>query len=434
MKKLFVLLLMLSLFVCSVTSCLAEPKTPEELYQKMSKTMNKLNSYEMEYELYTTSLYNENVTVSEGKSIVFTKKRDFYYYNKTEISALNATAIEVYDDGVMYVMNEIGDLSQKICSDISYRDYIDYYNDKLTIESFVKACDTRTFLKNEDGTWSMLFSEYSEESKAYLYDKLSIESLYTDSTKIKDVSVKFDIDEEYRLTQIMIELKVLIGDSGNKTNSLIYKTKYSDYNNAERSANKFSKNEYIEVDDLRILHDFEDSINSALEDKKASFILDYKVENVINGERTTILETQDKVSYSIDINDNISYENDSLVDGILHKIRYSGNILYTDDKREVESQHESKAYIRSLINSCEFNSYTVSGIKKTSENSYTITCDTDKNEFFSKLSANTYDRVVKVINVTFSNGKIAKINCEVTCYLEGEADKVITSVLQFIEK
>lgn len=238
------------------TSCGKTPKTAEDLIERVEEAMESAGSYEqdMEMDIEVWVSGTKMALDAIGKGILIDTKDDYYYYNKMymEMTVGNSTvpetssALEVYDGGNAYFLNEEGGKVSGKYTEATAEDHKAYIEDGGDVEDYIYDCETKEFSKNEDGSWKLVLSDYSDEALEGIYDKAGL-SLIFDAGAIRDVETELLIDGDFHVLEYELKFRFNSDDDGNKPRAVI-KTEFSKYGDAERK--ELEAEEYKKVKDL----------------------------------------------------------------------------------------------------------------------------------------------------------------------------------------
>jgi len=223
-----------------------------------------------------------------------------------------------------------------------------------------------------------------------------------------------------------------------KTPTFVVSTSYGKYNNADTSES-VNKNEYTEVDDLKVIGEIADMIEAYGENKEGRF----SVKNEVKSDQTLIYLENYQASYGVD-NSGYTYEINSEVNGEKVDVKYTNGVVtitYEDSVQQaLQTPEQAKQSINGLINSAKYGELRASDIKKVEEGVYEITCKSvDAALYETQLRALglTCDFAnPQKITVTVKNGEITEIHSEVYVIARKGSivyDLLVCSTVTFLE-
>lgn len=420
MKKLFkVLCMVLSvLVVLSFVSCNKEatssdtlsgeqpfiPTDAASLWNKIDETMNGINSYEVNSVIKMSFFSNGSKIITSGDQVGIRCKGpdDFYsyLYNKMEIACdepkINETyeTLEAYYNGKMYAYNKDTNYEQKLCSEVTVDDFLTYGSESDVFEDIDLAdCKDPEFSKNEDGTYSLKFSGYTKKTINDLLDNMEIpeEQLGAD---IIDVEISTLTDTQFRAKEMEFKFVFEEGEDALTTPEFTVTDEYSKFNEAQPNPEDIKTEDYVEVNDVRILKRVEDGIKALQNATSGSFTLNIKQDIKAAGQTSTITE-DDTISYGVE-NGSFYYDITAKSNNTKTTIKYKGGIQtistpgYEDQVGSL-SEEAAKEIINDLINSANYAKQYVSGVTKVDDGKYKMEMgyvDGDEyKQFFESLGA-----------------------------------------------
>ena len=81
-------------------------------------------------------------------------------------------------------LNEEGGKVKGKYTEVTAEDHKAYIEDGGDVEDYIYDCETKEFSKNEDGSWKLVLSDYSDEALEGIYDKAGL-SLIFDADNFK---------------------------------------------------------------------------------------------------------------------------------------------------------------------------------------------------------------------------------------------------------
>ncbi len=401
MKKMFKVLCMIMsvLVILSFASCNKEalssdtssagqpfvPTDAASLWNKIDETMNGIDSYEVKSIIKMNFFSNGSKINTSGDQIgIFCKGEDNYYsykYYKMEITCdepeIKETyeTLEAYYDGKMYVYNKDTNYEQKLCSQMTVDDYIAYGAESDIFKDIDLAdCKDPEFSKNEDGTYSLKFSGYTKKTVNSLLNNMEMpeEELGAD---IIDVEISIATDAQFHAKKMEFKFVFEEGEDVLSTPEITVTDEYSKFNEAEPNSEDIKTEDYVEVDDVRILKKIEDGIKDIENATSGELVLNIKQDIKAGGQTSTVTEN-DTISYGVK-NGSYYYDVIAKSNGTNTTIKYKGGIQTIsaegyEDQVVSLSEQAAKEYINSLINTANYAKGYVSGVTKVDDGKYKI--------------------------------------------------------------
>ncbi len=449
MKKIVVLISVLLCVVLTLSSCevldkfLAlmepEPESAEELYEKIDKKMKSFTEYETNSEL-TMEFYINNIGSilptypkirTEATEYTIQKgigTDDFFFYQEMETSVTSSGTLDIdenikskteYNSGYIYISNE-GDYKQKLCSEMTVEEFGEYLLSKSTmpsIEDFLN-CTKKEFSKNEDDTWSLKLSGYSNYFLNQVVDMLRLNEAIVE-IDIEDIELSINAAKDYSVNNI--EMKFIFKQNGFQTNSLKYVTEYSSYDNVAVEVDTAIHDEYNEIEDITILDDIDDMLEAIIDDNYGKFNLSIKQEMSTGGTSQIVTEVDD-VIYGERSNGNYFYKIDAVTGGVALEMTYENSILTVKRNGQLygqgnQEENVARATVNALINNVRYNKALVTDLEVNDNGEIIVTIDTpDEAHYLPAFESSGMDPAGadQIIKFTVNDGKITKITSEVT--------------------
>ena len=308
MKKIcfgLVVIIALSLVLssCEIVGQIFEPKSGIELWERVSNKMASLDSYVCDVNAtislsvndieFDGSITGETVIVGLQKGELFV-----YEYANSEISSVEAdfsqttSSVIGYDGGNIYLYNKQNKESKKLFSSITKEEFITYYFDNSSIDISPDNCENLDFSKNDDGSYELRYSGFRESDINEITGRIGFDS-FSLGVVITDIRVSVFIDKEYRVNEMKVDFLIETGEK-----PLSMNITYSAFNSAKKRV--FDKDEYIKVDDVRIINHISRELNEALLYRTGIFTLD--VSHKLKDKKGVLVdkyEERDTISYRI---------------------------------------------------------------------------------------------------------------------------------------
>lgn len=424
----FAIIIALSLFSCAeVTNdedLSDEPLTADKLFDKIDKKMDSYDSYEAIITAQikaTVNGYEVNGTIEGSEIRVGLVDGEYGFYSETVsvISApslaLNQTTNSVngYYNGNYFISNSGEGTNRNLYSPMTKEEAIAYQGDGKEFDFFtLKDATNKEFVKNEDESYKLTFSGYASESINELVSVFKFDELY-DPEQIVDVTFIIIADSHFNATELSVTLEFQDAEGAEKTPEMSIKATYSKYNEAVIDESKIDLSKYTKMDDIRLIDTIIELMDGVAEKSEGEFSLAVSQTVKIMGETQTSKET-DKIVFGTG-NSGFYYEIDADTNGAKYDISYENGQQTVKQNGQsssnAQSEEAAREFIKSLLNSCQFNEGTLTNVVKVSDKEYKITCvpKTLYEQVFNTMGA-TYKSVEQTITLTLNdNGGVAKI-------------------------
>ena len=424
------LILLLALSSCGTNSA-------KGVFKKINSTMNKLDSHQSEATVNASVRINERWVRISGhtKEVLYNLSgKDCYVYSETNTrttvdnSATDIMRIKAYNDGTAYSYAVSGGSVQSICSPLSRREFLKYYqyNTSDFDTKDLYDCANRTFEEIDGGGWVVKFSGYGEEVINSYLSSMGLAAGVMDD-KAVDMEITLRANSEFRATSMTMRI-IFDGENGSgaikpKIESTIY---YSAYNSVVPETDNLNPAYYKEVADVRLADGIQYMIEDFQNRRSGRFTLEVTQDN---GKATYSEESIVRFGTS---GGKYHYEIEAEIEGKDRDITYSNGEKITvnngKEKKEKQSDAEARSFINGLINSANYNAVYVEDIVETGKGIYKITLDISNVEQYKDLLGGAYLNADQTIYVTIKRKKIDKIESHVTInYYGGELN--VTSIV-----
>ncbi|MBR2295908.1 MAG: hypothetical protein IKA43_00700 [Clostridia bacterium] len=429
MKKIATLLMaLMCIFMALAFSSCGEPETPEELWDKTSEEMDKVESYKMTMEADVKMWMQKTFVVGKitGTMIGIFDADNYYYYEKNNTKLTSeeleldeqTVSIEAYNDGKRFLKYEENGKSHGIYATTSVEDftaYIEKKNGEGTLDP--KSGANLEFTKNDDKTWTLKCSGFPKK----VIEEFIEEDYSLFGAEIEDIELTLTMSDDFLLTSE--EMTFVFDDKGAITPAVSYKAKYFDFDKAEKITEDLDIKDYTKIDSFEILDTIEEQIEEHQGAENGSFTLyaSQKVQ-VAAGATNSSYET-DKVEYGKK-NGSYYYEIDANVNGNSNiTIKYENGIKTISPSimgsSEAQAENEARMYIDNLINSANFQKALVSSITDKGDGKYEIEINVFDDDYKTMMEAigggleTTYNGTEQTVTFTIENGKLTKIDSKV---------------------
>ena len=402
--------------------------TADEIYEKVDAKMNSYDSYETALELVMKTTVNgiSVESIAKGTDVRTGLNSDNYeYYTETNMTFSSSasatqkiTSIKAYYGGNYFISNRGQGVEQKFYSPMTPEEA-----DKMEGEDDAEDMDYLSFENcvnkevkvNEDGSYELICSGYTANAVHEIMEKTGMDTgMYT--SDVIDMTVTLKADAEFNATEIGIEFVFEQKPGEKETPVFTFKGTYSKYNEAEINTSSINPEKYVKVDDLGMLAETKELLDAKLAKEEGSFTLDISQTLKIMGETQQNAET-DNVTFGKN-DKGYFYDIDADMNGTKYDISYSQGVQTVtangQTQQGAQTEAEARAFVESLMNSCQFNENLVKDMKKESDTKYVFTCEPkDTYKALIEQMGATFRNVTQTITITVENGEIMLIESEV---------------------
>ena len=363
--KLFLIPLSLVLFAGMLIACTPqnneekEPETATELWDRIDKKMEALESYEMSSNIQMTFYVSGKKVTGTivGGVIESNKDNDYYYYtdSSTTLSCpqLNLfqkeNTIESYQNGTLFISTVNDSVNQQLYQDITIDEYKEFKSSITNTEFDIVDCADKEFEKSEDGTWLITLSGYTKKAIKSYTETTGIDKDLI-GADILDINVKIKANSEYLVEEMEI---LFVFDAKENIPSVQAVSKYRSFNSAEQVS--LSKNAYSEADIL-LIYELDDMLKAKQDKSSASFTYEITQTASSMGDEQSAVEN-DKVSYGTN-GGKYFYIITSKYQNTIIEINYENGVRTikqgTQSVTGAQSELEAKTYINSMINNMQY--------------------------------------------------------------------------------
>ena len=467
MKKLRFLLFTVCVLVMILTlfSCDRDPviRSAEDLFEAIDTRMSNLDSYKVDGEVDMT-FYVQGIKmgVSGSTEQIFSdlSNESCYVYSKSDLiyvvnerDVVTVSDLKAYYDGNAFVSTSVDAQERKLYSPMSHKDfteYFEYLSDVSFDDEDLYECDNVTFAHNENGSWDMSLSGYSQKFIAdYVGDMGFFDESFDD--KVVDMQITVKANSKFHVTKMTLEL--IFEDDGNAATDpkVVVVMYFSDHGTAEPITEGLNAENYTEVVDVRLV----EGVESMIDDIKNSDGCDLAL-TITKAIGKSFSKESDNVKFGVE-NEKYYYDVHSVVGdgGITYDISYrdgevtlstavyNGTTLldsYTTTNKQTDA--EAKEFIDGLINSVGYDPMYVSDIEKCDDGRYKVSLLPSDVASYKKLVSEQvkggYEGATHVIYFTVEDGKILNMESEIIIkysYWTGLAsaigEVIFTAVVEF---
>ncbi|MBR2930589.1 MAG: hypothetical protein IKC32_05105 [Clostridia bacterium] len=417
------------------------PGSAEAVYERVDEAMSASGSYKMDGKNRMT-VYIDEVKyelVANIEAIVISDlDGDMYYYNKTvqttsvpdmDINS-SLTSLTAYHEGNAFLKTS-GDLSQKIYSEISERNFKKYFIDNgasvLAEEDLSEAAEKSHKHIVGEG-WEISFKGYSRGYVNGFLSDTGLGSLGIDH-EVKDIVATLRCDEDYLVRSISIEVIFDVEEGSEELPSVRITMDCSGYNEATPLVDELDVDDYTEVEDIHVLKELEDMLDEMSEREEGYFTLDTTTRVSVGAQQVSTTE-YDKIRYGED-DGAFFYEIDYTINNTSGKITYKNGDKMTPTNNLKESPAKARAYIASLMDR-GYNVYGVSFLEEAGDGVYVIEIDSLEDSAYKAAASElgfTYVDASQEITVTIVDGELAKLRSYVNVECKYNGSKASIRVI-----
>lgn len=400
-----------------------EPTDAASLYKKIDKKMTSMKSYQVEqkakmvYYVYGVRVEGE----VEGKAInAMDQKKDPFYYQytsstvKMEDFEQTESSFLGYLDGRMYLMNDNGNLNQKLFGNVEKKDFEDYNEETGLSDLEMDDCKDADFSKTKDGNWTLEFSGYTKKSIDYIVEELGFDG-YQEIIDIEDLKISFEADSKYRVKSLKIEFLFDVDEGDTEVPEMIIVQDYSKYDEIDRNSVEFDTEGYKEVEDILILREFKNKLDELVGLESGKFTVDIGQTVKIDGKTASEHKEKDTIYYGKE-NGSFYYNLEGDLNGSKVTSTYKNGVQATSVDEESQSipstEAQAKEVVFNLIDCARYDPDLVSNIEKVSDGEYRFIIDYANTALYEAAfeQAGITDSYAKqVITVVLDGEKIMKI-------------------------
>ena len=330
------------------------PITSAEVMEKINAAMDGLVSYESTNESEVIAYVGgSKLTISgDSREIVFLEGETVnYFYSSAAMSTkyagveIKLNTLEAFNEGKYFLSSSRGDDKSKIYSELTAKEFEDFYNERNENFSIVEGYSSVSHVKNEDGTYTVTLSDFNQENIDELNSSYGFPS-EAGGGKIIAYNVTLSVGSDFLIRNVAIDYVF-----SNTTFSGKETVTFSNFNNAKKMLNAINPDNYNKVDDARAIFLY----NSLIKDKAASnseafrFLFD---QYVVVGKARKQNSQNDEVSYGVD-NGKYYFEIDSDVNGEKNNLTYNDEVCKLNGEINsiyCSSDEEAKKIINDYFN------------------------------------------------------------------------------------
>lgn len=411
------------------------------VWSKVSRAMDKLESYEMNISTRLVYYIEGNKVTADGDGHAIVDGiggDDFYYYLKQDIQTTapdleidqSSTAVEAYTGGYYYVRNKTRGVDNKICGEMSYKDFTEYV-DTSAIPSFnLSGCKKVQTKKHSDGTRTITCSEYNSGTVEEIVECLGAEA-YIFGYNVKDVKISVTYDKDFRIKRMTYAFVFDVSEGITKRPSFSMSATYTKYNEAERTEEYIKKSGYTEVENIKLLNDIQNKLNELAINEKGRFSVEIE-ESFTTFGVSAVYKEKSHVDYGSK-RGKFYYDISSVINDEEYTIKYGDGKQITrgaTSKDRDQTEQEAREFIMNLMNPAGFRRANISNIVSKGGGEYELECRSlNFLAYKSLLESNDiiYQSSTQKITVKVaSDGEIVRIESEIA--IDGKISEKNVSV------
>ena len=331
---------------------------------------------------------------------------------------------EGYESGKMYTEYSDDLSTQQLFSAISQADFLAHVeersNDNMP-DITADSCTVKTCVKEEDGTFTLTFSGFTEDSLDQFEDMLgTMRNALLGDHKITDVHLTVKVSEDFYPKTLDIEYVMEArSESAPEAPVITMEMAYDGFNTTEAPA-AIDFLGYTEVDDLRVLTLVSDLLSERQTAESGAFQTTLSQEYKISGQTQTFEETDEVTftnrdgAYTYQINaDDGNYDYDiSYANGKQRVIVKLGNSTLADETT-TSDDNTAMLFINGLMDPGSFTTTNIADIevKDAEAGIYVLTVkEPDLTAFASVIQSvrGTSAHGDATVTVTIQNGRLTE--------------------------
>lgn len=359
------------------------PTTAIELWEKIDRTMDALESYQCEGKVEIVSFYDgQEIKVNSTTVISEINSKDGYAYLEESESTIERSEkadvekknnLEAFYNGKMYISNKDSSSEQKFMSEVTAEKYFELKeNAFLMDEDFdYSACTNSDFSQNEDGSWKISFSGYTKKSLDALLKSVELEE-ENFGADIDDMQITATCNNKFYITTL--EIKFVFDDDASLKPKFHTKDTYSKFNEAKIDTSKINDADYKLVDDVYILDTVQKNIDDYILAEKGAFTSNLRSEIKV---ATTLKINEEKHDFEYGVENGGFYYNNKVDSREANYTTSYKNgtetIIYGGEKQYYSlNENDAKSFVLSYMGFGYYDTIAVNSIKKQSEGVYKI--------------------------------------------------------------
>ncbi len=411
-----------------------DPKTAEELWERIGEVMEGFDSHEIAMEMDMVMVVEGYAVESSATgTLIEDSGDDYYYYSDTKITMKcdeldldqESRAISAFMDGKAFEFRSEDGYERKLYSKMTAEEYATYLaadKEESSLDTDITDCTNAEFAKNEDETWTLIYSGYTKKAVNGITSALSTQELDVFGADIVDVKVTFLTDENFRVTDISMEFEFDVDEDAKQTPVLDVRMKLVAVGDGvTRVTDTIDASKYKEVDDLAIRKEITELIKDRYEAEEGSFRYVQEQTFKVMGQTDKFTET-DTVLYGVR-DGKFYYDVTAEYDSVSMKLAYeNGACTVTvegESYSEPQTEQEARALVEMLINDSTYGYHaeSITNITDKGNGVWEIEQalgDTSELEGIFESMDGTYKSATQTVTVTIKDGKLTEIKTVIT--------------------
>ena len=445
-----VVLAVLAVLILALCQNALKPNTPPnaaEIWNKIDEAMSSVTSMELTVTTNRVYYQDDNRYEFTGTKYVLSTTDAHYTESKSmlvcEAMELEETLqqVDAYYGGKLYRSVQSNGYNQKLCSAMTHEEYDQMHSGEPTNEIPLIGCNESAVSGSESDGWVLTFSGYESKNIEQTIQNfgLSQESL---GGVIVDMKVVISVSADYHVKTIDVTFAFEDAE-GENTPSISVNTAYTGYNEVVFDPARLNQEEYVEVEDIRLLDKLSQDLVQLQNAQLGQFELTKNTTEVYHKQTTTYKEQSTMIYGWKD--SRYFYLSNNILDGKTSVVHYENGkqTIVSDDPAYPVAvpEVEAKAFVDGLIDTARYDPFAIKSIEKVSDGVYLLTSDrpnlADYETAGMELSTSNQQ-----IAVTYENGKLVKIESilafsaiyqEQTVEVKTEATIVFTEITEVPE-
>ena len=393
--------------------------TPEELWETIDARMEALDSYTMDLEAQIEfSLGEDTIRMALGSrtSIMGLQSGDFYFLEEDFTSFADPETgeteslrgLQAYHEGRYFISSEeSGEQIQKLCSPMTVAEAIEFRSEDSTeLETLFRGTDL-SVSRDEDGDWILRESGYTAMAIQQIKEEFGLSDIGLD-LEVLDVILTVTTDESFLAKQITLEFSFA---SSAYSPLLTMAIEFSEYDSVAKDPSKLTVSEYTEIEDLRLLDEWEKELEGFLEKSSGSFVLEIRQEMSVGTESMEALE-RDSIAFGVG-EQGYYYDVSADVNGVHYEVSYLRGLQAVtangQSQSTMQSEAEAKGYIAVLFNNVAYSAAQVSDVEALGNGVYELYGRFYQKETIETVLGGPCTSFAQKMQITVSDGRIASI-------------------------
>ncbi len=275
---------------------------------------------------------------------------------ETEMTMLGDTTTlltsntEGFQNGRMYKTSTSDGEAYQFSSPMSAAEYVAYRNSLSSESSFNITREnhtTRTCQKNEDGSYTATYTDFTSDAILQFADELDAESMFGDENTLEDMIITLNTDQ-YRIPTVVRIDFVFASESSSTLPTLWFEMQISDIN-ASAIPTDINPEAYDDIGDLRNIKAAENGFSDVMDRESGYFKNEITQTIKLLTDEQTFTQT-DNAHYGEDENGEVFFDVKSVSDTQNIHLVYSSGIMKTYRNNTLVSEEEvSSSAVKSSL-------------------------------------------------------------------------------------